>query len=95
MPTTPVAQVSATGDGEYFIRAIAAHDIAALVEYKGVSVVEATRIVIHDKIKRAGGLGGVIALERSGNAALTYSSEGMYRGYLTRSGEIRVMIFEK
>ena len=87
--------VSATGDGEYFIRAAAAHDIAALVEYKGLSVAEASRIVIHDKIKRAGGEGGVIVLDRAGNLAMTYSSEGMFRAYLTRDGEIHVLIFAK
>ena len=85
--------VSATGDGEYFIRAVAAHDIAALVEYKGLSVAEAARIVIHEKIKPAGGEGGAIVLDRRGNLAMTYSSEGMYRGYVTRSGKTRVMIY--
>ncbi len=85
--------VSGTGDGEYFIRACAAHDIAALVEYKDLSVVEAARRVIYDKIQPAGGEGGVIVLDRAGHAALVYNTEGMYRGYLTRSGEMRVMIF--
>jgi beta-aspartyl-peptidase (threonine type) len=85
--------VSATGDGEYFIRAVAAHDIAALVEYKGLTLAEASRIVVHEKIKRAGGEGGVIVLDRHGNLAMSYSSEGMYRGYVTRSGRIRVMIY--
>jgi len=85
--------VSATGDGEYFIRAVAAHDIAALVEYRGLSVAEAVRIVIHEKIKPAGGEGGAIVLDRRGSLAMTYSSEGMYRGYVTRSGQTRVMIY--
>jgi beta-aspartyl-peptidase (threonine type) len=85
--------VSATGEGEYFIRAVAAHDIAALVEYKGLSVAEAARIVIHDKIKPAGGKGGAIVLDRRGNLAVTFSSEGMYRGYITRGGKSRVMIY--
>jgi beta-aspartyl-peptidase (threonine type) len=87
--------VSATGDGEYFIRAAAAHDIASLVEYKALPVSEAARIVVHDKIKRAGGEGGVIVLDKAGNLSMTYSSEGMFRAYLTRSGEIHVMIFAK
>ncbi len=87
--------VSGTGDGEYFIRACAAHDIATLVQYKGFSVAEAAHRVIHDKIKSAGGEGGVIVLDRAGHAALVYNTEGMYRGYLTRSGEIRAMIFDR
>jgi beta-aspartyl-peptidase (threonine type) len=85
--------VSATGDGEYFIRAVAAHDIAALVEYRGLTLAEAARIVIHEKIKPAGGEGGVIVLDRRGRLAMTYSSEGMYRGYVTRSGETWVRIY--
>jgi beta-aspartyl-peptidase (threonine type) len=85
--------VSATGDGEYFIRAVAAHDIAALVEYKSFSVAEAVRIVIHDKIKPAGGEGGAIVLDPNGNLAMTFSSEGMYRGFVTRSGKTHVMIY--
>ena len=86
--------VSATGDGEYFLRAVAAHDIAALVQYKELTVAQASRIVIHEKIKPAGGEGGVIVLDRHGNLAMTYSSEGMYRGYATRDGTIRVAIYD-
>jgi len=85
--------VSATGDGEYFIRAVAAHDIAALVEYRRLSVAEAARIVIHEKIKPAGGQGGAIVLDPRGNLAMTFSSEGMYRGYATRGGKTQVMIY--
>lgn len=85
--------VSATGDGEYFLRAVAAHDIAALMEYKGLGVAEAARIVIHEKIRPAGGEGGAIVLDRRGNLAMTFSSEGMYRGYITSSGKTRVMIY--
>ncbi len=85
--------VSATGDGEYFLRAVAAHDIAALVEYKGLTVAQAARVVIHEKIKPAGGEGGAIVLDPRGNLAMTFSSEGMYRGYVTRSGETHVMIY--
>ncbi len=87
--------VSGTGDGEYFIRAVAAHDIAALVQYKGLSVAEAAQIVIHDKIKPAGGLGGAIVLDAGGRLAMTYSSEGMYRGYVTRDGAMQVKIYNE
>ncbi len=85
--------VSCTGDGEYFMRAVAAHDIAALVEYRGLTVADAGRSVIHEKIKAAGGEGGAIVLDARGNLAFTYSSEGMYRGYVTRGGEARVLIY--
>lgn len=85
--------VSATGDGEYFIRAVAAHDIAALVEYKGLPVAKASQEVLA-KIKAAGGEGGVIVLDPKGNLAFTYNSEGMYRGYITKDGKIHVKIYE-
>jgi beta-aspartyl-peptidase (threonine type) len=85
--------VSATGDGEYFLRAVAAHDIAALVQYKGLAAAEAVRIVIHEKIRPAGGKGGAIVLDGRGRLAMTYSSEGMYRGYVTRDGKTRAMIY--
>jgi beta-aspartyl-peptidase (threonine type) len=87
--------VSATGDGEYFIRAVAAHEIAALVKYKKVSVSDAASAVVHDEIKQAGGEGGVIVLDRAGNLSMAYNSEGMFRGYLTRGGDIHVMIFAR
>jgi beta-aspartyl-peptidase (threonine type) len=87
--------VSATGDGEYFIRTVAAHDIAALVEYKGLSLAEAARIVIHEKVKPLGGEGGVIVLDRLGRMAMTFSSEGMYRGYITRGGQTFVSIYRE
>jgi beta-aspartyl-peptidase (threonine type) len=87
--------VSVTGDGEYFMRAVAAHDIAALVQYRGLTVAEAVQIVIHDKIKPAGGLGGAIVLDAGGRLAMTYSSEGMYRGYVARDGAMQVKIYNE
>ncbi len=45
-------------------------------------------------MKPAGGKGGVIVLDARGRMAMTHSSEGMYRGYVTRDGAMRVMIFD-
>jgi beta-aspartyl-peptidase (threonine type) len=87
--------VSATGDGEYFIRAAAAHDIAALVEYKGLSVAQASQEVIHRKIRLAGGDGAVIVLDPQGNAAMPFTTEGMYRGWVTSEGKVHVLIFKQ
>lgn len=77
--------VSATGDGEYFIRLSVARDIAALMEYKGMSVDDAARTVI-EKVGKLGGGGGVIALDRAGNFSLPFNTSGMYRGYIDREG---------
>ncbi|HVK03352.1 MAG TPA: isoaspartyl peptidase/L-asparaginase [Armatimonadaceae bacterium] len=85
--------VSATGHGEYFLRLAVAHDIAARVAYAGASVAEAAGAVVHEKLRAAGGDGGVIALDARGNAALPFNTSGMYRGYVTRSGEVRTAIY--
>ncbi|MBX7220116.1 MAG: isoaspartyl peptidase/L-asparaginase [Blastocatellia bacterium] len=85
--------VSATGHGEYFIRLGVARDIAALMEYQKLSVKEATETVILKKLEALGGKGGVIAIDRNGNIAMTFNSEGMYRAYLNPEGQPVVEIF--
>ena len=85
--------VSATGDGEYFIRWTVAYDIAALMKYKGLTVGQAANDVINNKLKAAGGEGGVIALDRNGNFAMTFNSEGMYRGWIGADGVPHVSIY--
>lgn len=78
--------ISCTGFGEYFLRGVVAYDVSCLMEYRGLSLAEAARLVIHEKQPRLGGDGGLIAVDRSGGIALPFNSEGMYRGWL-RMGE--------
>lgn len=85
--------VSATGHGEYFIRYAVAHDIAALVEYKKLPIEAAAGEVILKKLKSAGGEGGVIALDAKGNFSAPFNTEGMYRGYVTRDGKMKIMLY--
>ena len=85
--------VSATGDGEYFIRAAVAHDITALVGYKDMSVQAAADLVL-DKVKRIGGTGGVIVLDREGNFAAPFNTAGMYRGHVGPDGKAVVEIYK-
>jgi len=85
--------VSATGHGEYFIRAVVAHDIAARMAYAGVSLQEAANAVVNGALAERGGEGGVIALDAHGNAALPFNSAGMYRGWITDKGEFSVAIY--
>lgn len=73
--------VSCTGTGEIFMRTVAAYDVAALMEYGKLSLEEATRRVVMDKITALGGSGGLIAVDHQGHIALPFNSEGMYRGY--------------
>lgn len=75
--------VSATGHGEYFIRYTVARDIAALMEYKGLTLEEAGEEIVNKKLVEKGGSGGVVALDKYGNVAMPFNSEGMYRGYVT------------
>lgn len=88
------AGISCTGWGEFFIRSVVAHDISALMEYKGLSVEEATRTVLA-KVAKLGGDGGLIALDRQGHACLPFNTEGMYRGTITEDGKIEVKIYKE
>ena len=85
--------VSSTGWGEFFIRNVVAYDISALIEYKGLSVKEAARIVIRDKVAKLGGNGGVIAIDNKGNVAMEMNTPGMYRAHINSQGELNVKIF--
>jgi beta-aspartyl-peptidase (threonine type) len=86
--------VSCTGHGEFFIRYAVSHDIAKLMEYKGLSVQQAADEVIRRKLKDAGGEGAAIALDPKGNFAMSHNTEGLYRGYVTSDGKMTVMLFE-
>ncbi|KWR91838.1 isoaspartyl peptidase/L-asparaginase family protein [Cupriavidus sp. IDO] len=81
-----VAAISATGTGEMFIRTVAAHDVAAQMRYARVTLEEAARRVVMEKLPAIGGRGGLIAVDRAGNVTLPFNTEGMYRG-LARVGE--------
>lgn len=76
-----VAAVSCTGTGEMFIRAVAAYDIAAQMEYAGKSLAEASDDVVMRKLMAINGRGGLIAVDAQGNVALPFNTEGMYRGF--------------
>ncbi len=85
--------VSATGHGEFFIRYAVAHDISALMEYKGMDVESAAKEVIDRKLVKAGGSGGVICLDHNGRAAMVTNTSGMFRAYGNSDGEREVAIF--
>lgn len=85
--------VSATGWGEFFIRSVVAHDISALVEYKKLPLQKATDTVIA-KVGKLGGDGGVIALDQKGNIAMSFNSDGMYRGSVKADGKIETKIYK-
>ncbi|AFN36421.1 isoaspartyl peptidase/L-asparaginase family protein [Taylorella equigenitalis] len=84
--------VSTTGHGEHFIRSVVAYDISALMQYKGLSLVEACNEVVHKKLPSIDGSGGLIAVDRNGNASLPFNSSGMYRalGYANGTREVGI-----
>ena len=85
--------VSATGWGEFFIRSVVAHDIAALVEYKGMDITSAAKTVLQ-KVADLGGDGGVIVLDRKGNVAMEFNTAGMYRAHMDAQGNQNIMIYK-
>lgn len=86
--------VSATGWGEFFIRIGVARDIAAIMEYQAQTVQAAADRVIKQKLQKLGGDGGIIAIDRFGNMAISFNSEGMYRAYINSEGKPVVEIYK-
>lgn len=86
--------VSATGWGEYFIRLGVARDIASLMEYRAMPIQNAADMVIQQKLQKLGGDGGIIAMDKFGNMAISFNSEGMYRAYIGSDGKPVVEIFK-
>jgi beta-aspartyl-peptidase (threonine type) len=85
--------VSCTGHGEYFIRYTVARDIAALMEYKGLSLKEACDFIVNKKLVEKGGDGGLIAIDKYGNIEMPFNTSGMYRGY-AKEGKREVKIYK-
>ena len=86
--------ISCTGHGEPFIRAVAAYDVSCLMEYKGLSLQEAMRIVVHEKLPAIGGEGGMIGVDAQGNISMQFNSAGMYRGARSSRGVEEVAIYK-
>jgi beta-aspartyl-peptidase (threonine type) len=86
--------VSATGHGEYFIRYNVAADICARVQYKGKTIEQAGKEVIHDVLMPIGGTGGVIIIDTKGNISLPFNTKGMYRASKSSNQATFVGIFK-
>ncbi|MCX6247567.1 MAG: isoaspartyl peptidase/L-asparaginase [Bacteroidetes bacterium] len=85
--------VSCTGNGEFFIRNVVAYDVSARLEYRGQSIQEATRDIIHSKLKAQGADGGLIAVDKNGIVAMPFNTALMFRGCIYPDGKIRVEIY--
>jgi len=85
--------VSCTGHGEYFMLGVTAFDVAARMKYKNLSLEDASREVI-ERLTEINGEGGFIAVDALGNVVLPFNSEGMYRGFMTADGEMKIEIYK-
>jgi beta-aspartyl-peptidase (threonine type) len=88
-----VCAVSATGHGEYFIRAVAAHHVCAAVQYRGLTLQQAVREMLHEILAAMGGDGGLIAVGQDGQVVMDFSSEGMFRGARDSGGRREIAIY--
>jgi beta-aspartyl-peptidase (threonine type) len=86
--------VSATGHGEFFIRYRVAADICARVKYAGISAAAAADQVIQQELKKVGGTGGVIVMDKQGNISWPFNTEGMYRAKRSAGQAAEVAIFQ-
>jgi len=85
--------MSATGDGEYFMRLVAGHEISALMEHCKMPLEGAAQTVIA-KVTKLGGGGGLIALDKEGNISLPFNTAGMYRGHIDSAGQAVIEIYK-
>ena len=85
--------VSATGHGEYFIRHTVARGICARMEYGGATLETAANSVVMDELVAAGGEGGIVAVDPTGEVTLIFNTAGMYRASINASGEKTVGIY--
>ena len=83
--------VSCTGQGEAFMRAVAAYDVSALMEYRGLDLAAAAAMVIRHRLP---GKGGLIAVDARGHVTLPFNTEGMYRGWVDAQGSCHTAIYE-
>ena len=85
--------ISCTGHGEIFLKAVAAYDVSALMEYKNLSLQEACEEVVLKKLVAMHGDGGLIGMDAKANVALVFNSAGMYRGFRNSEGDIDIAIY--
>ena len=86
--------ISATGQGEFFIRNTVAHEISSLIKYKNMNIKEAADYVINKELTKQKALGGVIGLDKFGNIAISFNTQGMFRGHRISGEDPVVKIYD-
>jgi len=87
--------VSTTGLGEIHMVLLTAKEISSLMQYRGMSVQDAADDAVKVQLVKLGGGGGAIAMDPKGNIAMTFTGEGMYRGWVKENEQIEVRIFDQ
>ena len=88
------AAISATGWGEYYIRLVMAKSISDMMEFGKMKLEKAANEMVMKRLPALGGDGGLIAVDKDGNIAMPFCTDGMYRGYINNKGEKKVAIFK-
>ncbi len=86
--------VSCTGSGEFFMRGVVAYDLSCLIEHKKWNLKKAAKEVIHHRLLKLNGDGGLIAVNRHGNIVMPFNTEGMYRAMRNSTGEQLIAIYD-
>ena len=84
--------VSGTGHGEYFMRFNVAREICVRMDYLGLTADQASNQVI-DELSGMGIEGGVIVIDKEGNASMIFNTDGMARAYKNSKGDEIVTIY--
>lgn len=87
--------ISGTGWGEYFIRLVMAKSISDMMEFGKMKLKAAADEMIMKRLPALGGDGGLIAVDREGNIAMPFCTEGMYRGFIKSNGEKVIKIYKE
>lgn len=87
--------ISATGEAGPIMRAVAAHDISALMRYKGLSLKQAAEKVVLDKLADRGAAAGVVGLDRQGHIVTVFNTPGMYRAWIDTGGNMEIRIYRE
>lgn len=87
--------ISGTGWGEYFIRLVMAKSISDMMEFGKMKLNVAADEMVMKKLPALGGDGGLIAVDKQGNIAMPFCTEGMYRGYIKNTGEKVIKIYKE
>lgn len=85
--------VSCTGWGEYFIRLSIAKSISDRIELKGMPIDSAASEMIFTRLAGLGGDGGLIGVDKNGNIAMPFNTNGMFRAYIKSNGEKQVLMY--